>query len=76
MLELTDDTELIAKLELLSALVAAELLLSADDVCGLVLVVVLAVKPLLLLSPAPPPPPQALRSNITATPSKLMSLEE
>lgn len=58
--ELEFERVLVAVLELLSVTVE----LSADEVCGLVLLLVLAVKPL-LLPPPPPPPPHALNSNIT-----------
>ena len=59
--ELEFERVLVAVLELLSVTVE----LSADEVCGLVLLLVLAVKPLLLPPPPPPPPPHALNSNIT-----------
>ncbi len=75
MLELkVGSIELAAELALLSALLLA-VILSADEVCGLVFVVLFAVKPLVLPSPAAPPP-QALSNNIIAAPIMLGSFEE
>lgn len=69
--ELTGAVELMVGLELLFSLLLATML-SDEDVCGLVLVL-LAVNPL-PLPPALPPPPHALKSEIIVAATRVVIL--
>jgi hypothetical protein len=70
-MELIATIELTAELELLSSLLLLAIL-SADDVCGLVLVLLFAVKPLSLVPALPPPPPHALKSEISVAAKRVV----
>ncbi len=69
--ELRGAVELKAGLELLASLLVT--ILSDEEVCGLVLVLLLAVKPL-PLPPALPPPPHALKSEIIVAATRVVIL--